>query len=66
MVSKEKKVSKKERQEKMRKLIVLLGVMIILTGCSKETKVETPPWSEKQQEQWDDEDVSVPILKIKF
>jgi outer membrane biogenesis lipoprotein LolB len=50
----------------MRKLIVLLGVMIILTGCSKETKVETPPWSEKQQEQWDDEDVSVPIVKIKF
>jgi uncharacterized lipoprotein YajG len=65
-VPKEKKVGKEERQEKMRKLIVLLGVMIILTGCSKETKIETPPWSEKQQEQWDDEDVSVPILKIKF
>jgi PBP1b-binding outer membrane lipoprotein LpoB len=50
----------------MKKLIVLLGVMIILTGCSKETKVETPPWSEKQQEQWDERDVSVPIVKIKF
>ena len=66
MVSKEKKVGKKERQEKMKKLIVLLGVMIILTGCYKDARVETPPWSEKQQEQWDDEDVSVPIVKIKF
>jgi hypothetical protein len=68
MVSKEKKVGKKESEgkEKMRKLIVLLGVMIILIGCSKQTKVETPPWSEKQQEQWDDEDISVPIIKIKF
>lgn len=57
MVSKEKKVGKKERKEKMRKLILLLGVMIILTGCSKETKVETPPWSEKQIEQMQNEEV---------
>jgi len=67
MVSKEKKVGKKESEGKeMKKLIMLLGMMVILTGCSKQTRVETPPWNDRQVEQMDDIDARVPIVKITF
>jgi PBP1b-binding outer membrane lipoprotein LpoB len=51
----------------MKKLIVFLGIIFVLTGCSKQTKVETPPWSKQQVKQMEEEKVeSVPLIKFKF
>jgi len=52
----------------MKKLIVMsLLLVIILTGCSESTKVETPPWSKEQVKQMEEDNVkSVPLVKIKF
>jgi len=60
-------VSKKERQE-MKKIILLLAVFIIvLSGCSQQTKLETPPWNEKQLEQMENEKINtVPIGILRF
>ena len=68
MVPKEKEVGKKESEgKKMKKLIALIIMLVVLTGCSKETKLETPPWNERQVEQMQNEDnESVKLFEIKF
>ena len=46
-------------------LIVLCSIM--LAGCSNSAKVETPPWSEKQVEQFNQDEVNtVPLAVLRF
>jgi len=52
----------------MKKVIVLLAAMMfVLTGCFESAKVETPPWSDRQIEQMEDEEVDcVPFGVVRF
>lgn len=52
----------------MKKLIVSLGIVIfVLTGCSEQSKVDSPPWNKKQITQMEaDEVTTVPLAIFKF
>jgi len=52
----------------MKKLITIAAVMIImLTGCGKSIQVETPPWSDKQVEQMEHDNVkTISFTNIRF
>ena len=43
----------------MRKIWILLTVVFVISliGCSKQNKLETPPWSETQIEQMQEDEV---------
>lgn len=57
--------SKKMKQ--LIKLVVLVAFVVALTGCSKQTKVETPPWSKEQVKQIENDDVKVvPFAIFRF
>ena len=48
-------------------MAVMLLVGFMVAGCSEQAKLETPPWSDEQIEQMEDEGVdSVPIAIRRF
>ncbi len=50
-------------------LVLILGIVLIailVEGCSKDTKIETPPWNDQQIERMENENInSTPFLRIK-
>ncbi len=48
--------------------IVAIMMIIVLTGCAENAKLETPPWNKKQQQQMRDKlDIStVPLAQWKY
>ena len=51
----------------MRWLILSIILISVLTGCSENTKIKTPPWTDKDIELMGQNEVNcVPVLKIDF
>lgn len=53
----------------MKKLTILIMILLIfvLTSCSKPTRIETPPWNDKQTEQMKREELKYsPLLLVRF
>jgi PBP1b-binding outer membrane lipoprotein LpoB len=45
----------------------LVVLVVVLSGCSESTKVQTPPWSEKEIKQMEQDDVKcVPFAILRF
>jgi hypothetical protein len=48
-------------------ITILAAMMFVLTGCFEDAKVETPPWSDRQQEQMEDDNIeTIPFAIFRF
>lgn len=52
------------RKVKIILTLIVLSSIMVLNGCDSE--VRTAPWSERDLQRMDAEDISVPILKVEF